>query len=196
MTLGYLWREWKRHPMGTRKWLKSWAKRVYNLPALLRLEWRRQRLVSRGASIGPFSIVGNNAELNGPASRLRVGEWSAIGRAHIALHAEVEIGDCVTVSDDVTLLTGTHDISHRGLPLVARKIVIGDYAWVAQGAMVLPGVTIGRGAVVGAGAVVAKSVPDFSVAVGNPAVILLKRRPDDFDYSPVRFFAEFEAWLN
>lgn len=196
MTLAYLWRERKRHPPGSRAWLKAWAKRAYSFPGLLVLCSRRQRLIWKGASIGQLSVIADKAELNGRCSRLRVGNGTAIGRAHIALHAEVEIGNCATVSDGVTLLTGSHDVSHPALPLVAHKITIGDYAWVGHGATVLPGVTIGRGAIVGAGTVLTKSIPDYAIAVGNPARVLEKRRPPHFNYSPARFFAAFEAWLN
>lgn len=37
---------------------------------------------------------------------------------------------------------------------------------------VLPGVRVGRHAVVGAASVVTKDVPDYAVAVGNPARVI------------------------
>src|SRR5207248_2700353 len=45
-------------------------------------------------------------------------------------------------------------------------------AKVGAGATLLPGVTVGRDALVGAGAVVVRDVPDYKVAVGNPARII------------------------
>ena len=41
--------------------------------------------------------------------------------------------------------------------------------------MVDRNVTIGKGSIVGAGAVVAKSIPPYSVAVGNPARVVKTR---------------------
>lgn len=41
-------------------------------------------------------------------------------------------------------------------------------------AIIMPGVTIGKRSVIGAGAVVTKSVPQYCVAVGNPAKIIKK----------------------
>ena len=38
--------------------------------------------------------------------------------------------------------------------------------------IVMPGVTIGEGAIIGAGSVVTKDVPPYSVATGNPAVVV------------------------
>jgi Hexapeptide repeat of succinyl-transferase len=54
----------------------------------------------------------------------------------------------------------------------AAPVVIGDDVWVAHGAIVEPGVTIGDASVVSAGSVVCTDVPPYSLAVGNPAVII------------------------
>jgi acetyltransferase-like isoleucine patch superfamily enzyme len=50
-----------------------------------------------------------------------------------------------------------------------RPVHIKRGAWICAGAIVLPGVTVGVGSIVAAGAVVNRDIPDFSVAVGNPA---------------------------
>jgi acetyltransferase-like isoleucine patch superfamily enzyme len=54
----------------------------------------------------------------------------------------------------------------------SRPIVIEDDVFIGARAIILKGVTIGKGCVVGAGAVVAKSVPPYSVVVGNPAKVV------------------------
>ncbi len=55
---------------------------------------------------------------------------------------------------------------------------IGHDAWIGHGVIVLPGRSIGTGAVVGAGAVVTRDVPDYAIAVGNPARIVKMRFPE------------------
>ena len=60
----------------------------------------------------------------------------------------------------------------------SSPVTLGHDVWVGHGAVVLPGVTVGTGAAVGAGAVVTKNVPEFAVAVGNPARVLRKRFSD------------------
>jgi acetyltransferase-like isoleucine patch superfamily enzyme len=51
-------------------------------------------------------------------------------------------------------------------------VVIKEGAWVADGAIILRGVTIGRNAIVSAGTVVDKDVPDNAMAKGNPMKIV------------------------
>jgi maltose O-acetyltransferase len=54
----------------------------------------------------------------------------------------------------------------------ALPVTIGDNVWIGGGAIILPGVTIGKNSVIGAGSVVTKSIPDNSVAVGNPCRVI------------------------
>lgn len=94
----------------------------------------------------------------------------------------ITVGDRVGISGEVKLLT--HDFSmdrisemkfgrHNDKDMVFRgPIVIGDYAVVGLGSIVMPGVTIGRGSIVGAGSVVTKDVPDEVVVGGNPAKVI------------------------
>jgi acetyltransferase-like isoleucine patch superfamily enzyme len=52
--------------------------------------------------------------------------------------------------------------------------VIGDDCWIGGNVVILPGVTIGRGCTIGAMSVVSRDVPDFSVAMGQPARVVKK----------------------
>jgi acetyltransferase-like isoleucine patch superfamily enzyme len=193
VTLAYLWRERKRHPVGSHAWLKSWAKRAYNTPSLLRLCWRQHWLRARGAQIGLLAVV--NARLAGPIKNLRVGKESSIGASLIVIHASVVIGDNVTVNDGVTILTASHDLSDPAWRTIRKPVQIDDYAWIAQGATILPGVHVGRGAVVGAGAVLGRDVESYTIVTGNPAQPTSRKRVMQLEYSPVSFLAPYEAWL-
>jgi len=68
------------------------------------------------------------------------------------LHDEVRIGSHVCINDGVVILTASHDVNDPHWRAVTKPVVIDDYAWIATGATILPGVRIGRGAVVGASA--------------------------------------------
>jgi maltose O-acetyltransferase len=167
---------------------------VLTLRALLKRNGRRRRLVRRGAVIAETAEIGA-ATFDGDAQRLRIGENSWIGRALVRTQERIVIGNFVSISDGVTILTASHDVSDPQWRHVCAPVSIGDYAWIGAGAMILPGVTIGRGAVVGAGAVVAKSVADFAIVVGNPAKPLARMRCEELDYNPCEFLAANQAWL-
>ena len=58
--------------------------------------------------------------------------------------------------------------------IVGDDVIIGEGCWIGQNVCILPGVCIGKKSVIGAGAVVTKSIPDYSIAVGNPARVIKK----------------------
>jgi len=190
----FLWTRREVAPILTARWLRLWARRIVSLPGLAGILWRRQRLRIGGAKIGALSVV-SWAEIGGSAKLLAIGKCTFVGRAHVALHSTVTIGDCCVVSDFATFLTGSHAINDPDWSLVARPIQVGDYAWVGQGATVLPGVSNGRGAVVGAGAVVTSDVEAYAVVAGNPARAVGEKRIQEFRYCPTARVAPFAAWL-
>jgi len=193
MTLEYLWRERARHPFGSRKWIRSWTKRIYQFPALMRLCWSQELLRRHGAKIGILSVV--EVSSGARIRLLRVGNRSSVGKANIAVHAPITIGNNVTINHDVTILTASHGLHDPKWRMICKEVRIDDYAWIGQQAMLLPGTHIGRGAVVGAGSVVRGEVPPYTVVIGNPAQAISKRRVESLDYSPVAFISAFEAWL-
>lgn len=58
------------------------------------------------------------------------------------------------------------------------KCEIGNDVWIGSGAVILRNVTVENVAVIGAGSVVTKSVPAYSIVVGNPARVLRMRCSD------------------
>jgi maltose O-acetyltransferase len=54
----------------------------------------------------------------------------------------------------------------------ALPVTIGDDVWIGGGAILMPGISIGARSTVGAGSVVLKSIPEDSLAAGNPCRIL------------------------
>ncbi len=60
-------------------------------------------------------------------------------------------------------------------PHIKTDITIGDDVWIAASVTILRGVNIGKGAVIGAGAVVIKDIPEYAIAVGNPARVVKYR---------------------
>lgn len=81
----------------------------------------------------------------------------------------VVIGDNVDIAQDVHIWTLQHDYNSPDYKAVGGNVHIYDYAWLASGVTILPGVSIGEGAVVATGAVVTKDVPPYTVVGGIPA---------------------------
>jgi maltose O-acetyltransferase len=93
----------------------------------------------------------------------------------------IRIGNNVSISADVFLITGTHDMNDNMGGIDYPPTLIDDYVWIGTRAMVLPGVRINRGAVVAAGAIVTKSVGEKEVVAGVPARVI-KERAESFNY--------------
>ena len=55
-----------------------------------------------------------------------------------------------------------------------KPITIEDNCWIASNVTICGGVTIGEGSVIGAGSVVTRSIPKYSLAVGNPCKVIRK----------------------
>lgn len=83
--------------------------------------------------------------------------------------APLTIGEHVSISAGVNVLTTQHDWRAPDFPLQSRPVVIEDHVWIGMGATVLPGTFLGRGAVVAAGAVVSGVVEPLTVVAGVPA---------------------------
>jgi acetyltransferase-like isoleucine patch superfamily enzyme len=141
----------------------------------------------RYISIGANTVVGPYASLSagvspahdlGDEAVVTIGDRCLIGKGTgIVGHERIEIGDDVFTGHHVYITDANHGYEDPGVAIgrqfaPARPVVVGAGSWLGHGAIVLPGVTIGRHVVVGAGAVVTDDLPDFCVAVGNPARVI------------------------
>lgn len=114
------------------------------------------------------TILGNNVYLG--------------SKTEIDAAGGVEIGNGVIFGPEVCVYSRSHNFDSEDLAalpfdnkFLTAKVVIKDYVWIGRRVIVLPGVTIGKGAIIGAGAVVSKDVPDYAIAVGNPAKVVKYR---------------------
>lgn len=102
-----------------------------------------------------------------------IGRNTRIGRkCTLDARSPLAIGDNVSISPEVMILAGTHDVNDpefAASEVGPWAVAIEDHVWVGTRAMILPGVTVGRGAVVAAGAVVTKDVAPLTIVAGVPA---------------------------
>lgn len=151
------------------------------LPHIPFWSWRRFYLRHIGMQIGEGSMIMKRNYFINP-NLIRIGCHSHINTDCILDgRGGLTIGNSVSVSHRVNLMTGSHDLRSPNFQGVFKPIIIEDYAWIGINATVLQGITIGHGAVVCAGAVVTKDVPPYAVVAGIPAR-QIDTRPDHLSY--------------
>lgn len=112
----------------------------------------------------------------------RMGQNSVVnGNCRLDTRGGITIGDNVSVSSDVIILTADHDLNATDFSGSTRAVVIEDYVWIGTRATILPGVSIGKGAVIAAGSVVTKNVEPYNVVAGVPAKFI-KNRNKNLEY--------------
>lgn len=153
----------------------------------LRLWFYRRCL---GFQIGAGSSIFMDAWFDTIGS-FKLGKNSTINaKCHLDNRGGLTIGDNVSISNEVCIITADHDPGEADFRGRIRSVNIEDYAFIGTRAMILAGVTVGRGAIVASGAVVSRDVAPYSIVAGVPARVIGKRREDlDYSVSYYRFFA-------
>lgn len=90
-------------------------------------------------------------------------------------NAQLTIGSFVSI--DAGVMIYTHDstkyyVSGGKCPFESGDVSIGDYTVIGTMSMIGYGVKIGAHCVIAANSYVNKSIPDYSIAAGNPAVVI------------------------
>lgn len=138
------------------------------------IKGKNNRLViKRGVKIRKATI-----EINGINCLIEIGENTLIGHNSYLSARErgikLIIGQDCGLSRNVKLMTSDgHDIMHSEERInPAKDIRIMDHVWLADGVIILKGVTIGTGSIVGINSVLTKSIGENVIAAGNPAKII------------------------
>jgi acetyltransferase-like isoleucine patch superfamily enzyme len=150
-------------------------------------------LIEPGVRIGPGSVIWDNVHIR---HATRIGEQCIVGEktciaygvtigSRVKINAFVYICTAVTIEDGVMISAGTiftNDRFPRAATVDLRQLRPSEPdghtlpTLVRQGATIGAGCTIGndlvigRFAMIGMGALVTKSIPDFHLAMGHPAI--------------------------
>lgn len=110
--------------------------------------------------------------------KLKIGSNSTLGHFnHIIATSSVVIGANVLTADKVYISDNIHGYEDITVPIKSQPIhqkqdvFIGDNSWLGENVCVI-GASVGRHCVIGANSVVTRNIPDYSVAVGSPAVVI------------------------
>ena len=127
--------------------------------------------------LAAMPLTGNNTKLIIEDGCL-IGHYNHIyATKSIILHKNVLTADKVYISDNQHGYENIN-VPIKDQPIVQKGIVeIGEGSWLGENVCVL-GVKIGKHCVIGSNSVVTKDIPDFSIAVGNPAKIIKKYNTD------------------
>lgn len=90
----------------------------------------------------------------------------------------IEIGDDVSITEGVTILTHGFDWSvvkgvYGEILGSSGKVKIGNNVFAGMNTTILKGVTIGNNVIIGANSLVTNDIQDNCVAVGNPAKVIM-----------------------
>ena len=147
--------------------------------------------MEQALKLGRSAAIYSNTMFDlGPKARVVVGAFSMLNGVAIVCDEAIHIGDYALISWNVILMDNyraPRPIVERRAYLEAllsnepsvvdlqerpRPITIGANVWIGHDSVVLPGVSIGTGSIIGARSVVSDSIPDFGIAVGNPARVI------------------------
>jgi putative colanic acid biosynthesis acetyltransferase WcaF len=107
---------------------------------------------------------------------LTMGKNSCLGDGAIVYClGKVEIGERVSISQNVHICAGSHDFNKKDMPLLRPPITIEDDVWLAADSFVGPNVIVHEGAILGARGVAMKNLDPWTIYSGNPAVIIRTR---------------------
>jgi maltose O-acetyltransferase len=160
---------------------------VSHVPSFaLRRAWYRRVLgVEMGKKAGVH--LGCYIWFYGPGQIRRdgftIGAYSRINRnCCLDARGPLRIGDNVSISPEVTILTAYHRMDDPKFRVESRPVVIEDHVWVGTRATILSGVKLGRGSVVAAGAVVTRDVEPLQIVGGVPARPIGTRPAEAIEY--------------
>ena len=126
--------------------------------------------------VGKNSLIEDFTTINNGAGHVIIGNNARVGIGSVII-GPVRLGDKVGLGQHVFISGFNHgyedgERDSNEQPLVKKEIIIEDESHIGANAVIVAGVHIGKRCQIGAGSVVTKNIPDYSVAVGNPAKII------------------------
>jgi acetyltransferase-like isoleucine patch superfamily enzyme len=125
------------------------------------------------------------SERDGPA--IIIDSGCGIGRRTVvSARNRIHVGQDTIFGPSVLLRDHNHSFGNLNVPIAHQGMTLGgtirieEGCWIGFGAAIVCGegeLVIGRGSVVGANSVVSRSVPSYSVVMGNPARVVKQYDP-------------------
>ena len=128
--------------------------------------------------LGENSIIEDFVVINNGVGAVLIGNNVGIGLSNVII-GPVTLGNYVMLAQNIVISGLNHGFEDITIPprlqkVVTKQITINDNVWVGANSSITAGITIGKNAIIGAGSVVTKDIPEYCVAVGNPAKVIKK----------------------
>jgi putative colanic acid biosynthesis acetyltransferase WcaF len=137
---------------------------------------KRRLLILFGCKAGKGLVIKPRVRIKYPWM-LTVGKNCWIGEsAWIDNMQAVTIGDNVCLSQGALILTGNHDYSSVDFAFKLGPITIENGVWICASAVVCPGVTCKTHSVLTVSSVATKTMDEWGIYSGNPAIYQRKRQ--------------------
>jgi acetyltransferase-like isoleucine patch superfamily enzyme len=103
-------------------------------------------------------------------ARIAIGAEALLNGCHLSAKREIALGRRVWIGFGSRILdSDQHDLDAERRER-AEPVRVGDHTWIAADVTVLRGVSIGTHCVVGARSLLTRSLPDHTLAFGQPAI--------------------------
>jgi acetyltransferase-like isoleucine patch superfamily enzyme len=162
-----------------RFWVKVFVNRFFHSRgkgSVIRKRVRMDVLPFNKFGLGAHSIIEDFSTINNGVGDVFIGDNTLVGMGNVII-GPVNIGNNVIFAQNIVASGLNHEYTLPDVPIRFQNvntapIVVEDDCWIAANVVLTAGVTIGKHCVIAAGCVVTKSIPAFSVAVGNPARVI------------------------
>lgn len=109
-----------------------------------------------GVVLGDRCIINENAYLDGRGGLI--------------------VGNDVSISIYSRIITASHYVDSESFQYYNDPVTIHDHVWIGVGAIVLNGSILNKNVIIGAGCVFKGNAEEDGVYIGNPAIMIKKRR--------------------
>ncbi|WP_448700101.1 acyltransferase [Mucilaginibacter sp. AW1-3] len=160
------------------KWMVNPFKHKRGKKSIIRWRTRIDVFPYNKFELGASSVIEDFATVNNGVGDVFIGDRTIIGIGNVII-GPVKIGNDVMFAQNIVASGLNHGYEDVSLPPSVQKvntaqITIGDDVWIGANSIITAGVSIGKHAVIGGGSVVTKNIPEYTVAVGNPAKVVKK----------------------
>lgn len=158
------------------RWFLNPFKHKRGKASVIRSKTRMDVFPFNKFNLGARSVIEDFATVNNGVGDVIIGDYTIIGLGNVII-GPVTIGNNVMLAQNIVVSGLNHGYEDINTPPRLQKetckpIIISDDVWIGANCVITAGVTLGKHSVIGAGSVVTKDIPDYAVAVGNPARVI------------------------